>query len=152
VALKTAIISLENIKRILEFYHQNQLKIMNKKVLVIDDEIINLNLFKILLRNFDITLTTAQSGNEGIAYHKENKFDLILVDYNMPILNGVQTLDILRNHDQINSTYTPILLFTAMESISIQAWKEFGFNEVLFKPIDKELLNTYINQYLFSNN
>jgi response regulator RpfG family c-di-GMP phosphodiesterase len=94
---------------------------MNKKVLVIDDEIINLNLFKILLRNFDITLTTAQSGNEGIAYHKENKFDLIL-------------------------------LFTAMESISIKAWKEFGFNEVLFKPIDKELLNTYINQYLFSNN
>jgi CheY-like chemotaxis protein len=70
----------------------------------------------------------------------------------MPILNGVQTLDILRNHDQINSTYTPILLFTAMESISIKAWKEFGFNEVLFKPIDKELLNTYINQYLFSNN
>jgi hypothetical protein len=39
-----------------------------------------------------------------------------------------------------------------MESISIKAWKEFGFNEVLFKPIDKELLNTYINQYLFSNN
>lgn len=124
---------------------------MIKRVLVIDDERMNLVLFKILLMNFDIALTTAQSGKEGKAYHVENKFDLILTDYNMPLLNGVQTLDIIREHDKSKNAYTPILLFTAFDTISIQAWKELGFNEAMFKPIDKELLETYINQYLFSN-
>jgi CheY-like chemotaxis protein len=124
---------------------------MNKRVLVIDDEIINLVLVKILLKNFDITVTTARSGMEGINYHKENKFDLILTDYNMPELNGVQTFNILKQHDKSENSYTPILLFTADASKSVLEWKEFGFNDVLFKPIDKDLLGSYINKYLFPN-
>ncbi|MCF8253714.1 MAG: response regulator [Bacteroidia bacterium] len=125
---------------------------MNNRILVIDDEKMNLLLFKSLLKSYEITLVTALSGKEGIEYHRENKFDLILTDYNMPLLNGVQTLDILRELDKSKNTYTPILLFTADESKSILSWKEYGFNEVLFKPINKELLETYIEQYLFSNN
>lgn len=53
----------------MEFYHQKSLKTMSKRILVIVDEIINLVLFKILLKDFDITLTTALSGMEGINYH-----------------------------------------------------------------------------------
>ncbi|MEI7979375.1 MAG: response regulator [Bacteroidota bacterium] len=124
---------------------------MSKRILVIDDEIINLVLFKILLKDFDITLTTALSGMEGINYHRENKFDLILTDYNMPTLNGVQTFDILKQHDKSKYTYTPILLFTADSTKSIAEWKDFGFNDVLFKPIDKDLLDTLIKKYLFPN-
>ena len=124
---------------------------MSKRILVIDDEIINLVLFKILLKDFDITLTTALSGREGINYHRENKFDLILTDYNMPTLNGVQTFDILKQHDKSKYTYTPILLFTADSTKSIAEWKDFGFNDVLFKPIDKDLLDTLIKKYLFPN-
>jgi CheY-like chemotaxis protein len=124
---------------------------MSKRILVIDDEIINLVLFKILLKDFDITLTTALSGMEGINYHRENKFDLILTDYNMPTLNGVQTFDILKQHDKSKYTYTPILLFTADSTKSIAEWKDFGFNDVLFKPIDKDLLDTLIIKYLFPN-
>jgi CheY-like chemotaxis protein len=124
---------------------------MSKRILVIVDEIINLVLFKILLKDFDITLTTALSGIEGINYHRENKFDLILTDYNMPTLNGVQTFDILKQHDKSKYTYTPILLFTADSTKSIAEWKDFGFNDVLFKPIDKDLLDTLIKKYLFPN-
>ena len=123
---------------------------MNKRILVIDDEIVNLVLFKILLKDFDITLTTALSGMEGINYHRENKFDLILTDYNMPQLNGVQTFDILRQHDKSKYTYTPILLFTADTTKSIAEWKDFGFNDVLFKPVNKDLLDTLIKKYLFT--
>jgi CheY-like chemotaxis protein len=125
---------------------------MNKRILIIDDEMMNLILFKGLFKNFDITLTTAQSGKEGIEYHRDRKFDLIITDYNMPLLNGVQTLDILREHDKVNNTHTPIFLFTAVESTNILTWKEFGFEEVLFKPINKELIETYIKEYLFPNN
>jgi CheY-like chemotaxis protein len=124
---------------------------MNKRVLVIDDERMNLLLFKGMLKNFDITLTTAISGSEGIDYHKENKFDLILTDFNMPLMNGVQTLNILREFDNSINTYTPIFLITAVDNKSISEWKEFSFDEVLFKPIDIELLKTSINQYLFPN-
>jgi len=135
----------------LEIFLQKQIKTMNKRVLVIDDERMNLLLFKGMLKNFDITLTTAISGSEGIDYHKENKFDLILTDFNMPLMNGVQTLNILREFDNSINTYTPIFLITAVDNKSISEWKEFSFDEVLFKPIDIELLKTSINQYLFPN-
>jgi CheY-like chemotaxis protein len=124
---------------------------MNKRVLAIDDERMNLLLFKGMLKNFDITLTTALSGSEGIDYHKENKFDLILTDFNMPLMNGIQTLNILREFDKSMNIYTPIFLITAVENKSISEWKEFSFDEVLFKPIDIDLLKTYLNQYLFPN-
>ena len=135
----------------MEIFLQKQIKTMNKRVLVIDDERMNLLLFKGMLKNFDITLTTAISGSEGIDYHKENKFDLILTDFNMPLMNGVQTLNILREFDNSINTYTPIFLITAVDNKSISEWKEFSFDEVLFKPIDIELLKTSINQYLFPN-
>ncbi len=124
---------------------------MNKRVLAIDDERMNLLLFKGMLKNFDITLTTALSGSEGIDYHKENRFDLILTDFNMPLMNGIQTLNILREFDKSMNIYTPIFLITAVENKSISEWKEFSFDEVLFKPIDIDLLKTYLNQYLFPN-
>lgn len=124
---------------------------MNKRVLAIDDERMNLLLFKGMLKNFDITLTSALSGSEGIDYHKENKFDLILTDFNMPLMNGIQTLNILREFDKSMNIYTPIFLITAVENKSISEWKEFSFDEVLFKPIDIDLLKTYLNQYLFPN-
>lgn len=122
---------------------------MNKKVLVIDDEEINLILFKIYLEKFNITITTAESGMEGINYHKENKFDLIVTDFNMPGLNGLQTLQILREHDDSKNVFTPILLYTANTLRSKQEWKMFGFNDVMFKPIQKELIIACINQHLF---
>lgn len=135
----------------METFLLKQIKTMSKRVLAIDDERMNLLLFKGMFKNFDITLTTALSGSEGIDYHKENKFDLILTDFNMPSMNGIQTLNILREFDRSMNTYTPIFLITAVDNKSITEWKEFSFNEILFKPIDIELLKTLINQYLFSN-
>ncbi len=125
---------------------------MNKRVLAIDDERMNLLILKNVLKNFDLTLITAESGKLGIDYHRENKFDLILTDYNMPSLNGVQTSSIIRENDKSKNMYTPIILITAIETKSILEWKEYSFDEVLFKPIDIDLLKAVVKQYLYEGN
>lgn len=125
-------------------------KLDGKKILVVDDNKLNLKVTKRLLEPFNVDVTLVESGEECIDKVKENNFDLIMLDQMMPGLNGEATLDKLK---QIENFSTPIIALTAdaMEGQK-EKYLSMGFNDYISKPIDKKELSRVLKEYLKDNN
>jgi len=116
------------------------------KVLVVDDLESNLYVVKGLLAFYDLHVETCESGQEAINKVAQGKeYDIIFMDYMMPVLNGTETMLQLREKG-----YTaPIIALTA-NAIVGQA-EEFikkGFDDFISKPIQTKILNLILNQYI----
>ena len=121
------------------------------KVLIAEDHPINQELLSMLLdergiKEYDV----ANDGKEAILNFKQNSYDLILMDINMPIVSGVGALkNILEVEKQENIPHTPIVALTAN---ALQGDRErflsLGFDEYLSKPIEEEELDKILRRYL----
>jgi len=120
---------------------------MSRKILVIDDEKDLCNLMKLNLENtgeFDVTM--AFSGQEGIALAKQDKFDLVITDYNMPDMNGEEVMDNLK---LINPSL-PVLLFSVYhdDDSTLSANIKNKSAGIIAKPIDHSQLHKTIRDVL----
>ena len=118
-----------------------------KKILIVDDNKINLKVASRLLQNYNVDTTQIDSGIECIDRIKNGEiYDLILLDDMMPKMSGVETLTNLK---QIEGFNMPVVALTAN---AIEGMKEkylaSGFDDYLAKPIDKLELNKIIVKYL----
>lgn len=108
-------------------------------VLAVDDMPINLKLLTTFLKNSKINLTTANSGSAAIEQCKTKEFDLILMDVQMPGMDGVQTTQHIRKISR--NMGTPIIALTAHAfNEDKQRFLSSGFDDFLPKPIDVECL------------
>ena len=118
-----------------------------KKVLVVDDNKLNIKVANKILKEFNLDIDSCESGFECIDKIKDNNtYDLILMDIMMPKMGGVETFKKLK---QIDSFNTPVVALTA-DAIEGKANKylEVGFNAYLSKPIDKIELNKVLDNIL----
>jgi len=111
-------------------------------VLVVEDYEANRMFVGIILENAGLTYDIAHDGVEAIKKFKENKYDLILMDENMPNLNGTEaTKEILRLEKEQGLSHTPIVSLTAN---ALKGDRELflasGFDDYLSKPIDPQKL------------
>ena len=109
---------------------------MNKRILVIDDFADIRNLFVRALEDTPYIVDTAATGAKGISLHKENNYDLIFLDLNMPGMNGIEVLHKIRKRDKD----VPVFIITALykefiEEINDANQKGLRF-EIANKPID----------------
>ena len=125
----------------------DEVKITNKKVLLVDDNKINLKVAERLLDTYGIEVESVDSGfaclekiNEG------NKYDLILLDDMMPKMSGVQTLKKLKTIPGFDIK-TVALTANALTGMR-EKYLQDGFDDYLAKPINKDELNKIINKYL----
>lgn len=117
------------------------------KVLIVDDNLINLKVATKLLESFKINIETCESGLICLDKINNNeKYDLILLDDMMPKLSGVETLQKLKEIDGFN---IPVIALTAN---AISGMKEKylsdGFNDYLAKPIDRQELQRVLEEFL----
>jgi signal transduction histidine kinase/DNA-binding NarL/FixJ family response regulator len=113
-------------------------------ILVVDDNPMNLNVIKGLLKATKAFVTTSSSGEDAIDKIKDNHFDVVLLDHMMPGLDGVETLQIIRKtHPNL-----PVYALTANSTAGEEYYKSKGFNGYLSKPIDSEVLEKTIMQHL----
>ena len=119
----------------------------NKRILVVDDNKVNLKVASRLLQDYHCIIDTLDSGQACI--DKINfgaLYDLILMDDMMPKMSGVETFHKLKEIEGFN---TPVIALTAN---AISGMKEKylseGFNDYLSKPIDKGELNKILNKFL----
>ncbi len=119
------------------------------KILVVDDNDINLKLAKIILTKNKAQVTTARSGKEGIKHIKEKSFDLIFMDLQMPGLDGYETTQRMRalEHDKGS-----IIIALTANAISKEKSKvlENGMDDLLIKPISESLMQDIVNKWLFN--
>lgn len=114
-----------------------------KRILVVEDNAMNQMVLKMILKkwlNTEVDFTN--NGEEALAALQETKYNIILMDLQMPIMDGYEaTIEIRKGNSGINDKNIPIIAVTAdvMESTKERV-KEIGMNHYLSKPIDKETL------------
>ncbi len=110
-------------------------------VLVIDDNPMNLIVFKSLVKQTKVRVDTANDGNEGIALALNKKYDIIFFDHMMPGKDGIETLAELRSHKDNPNILTPAICLTANAiSGARETYIAAGFDDYLSKPIDSAKL------------
>lgn len=119
----------------------------DKKVLIVDDNKMNLKVATRLLKNYNIITTEVLNGYEAINKIKNNeKYDLIFLDDKMPQKNGKETLNEFK---KIKGFDIPVIVLTAnvLEGMK-EKYIEEGFDDYLAKPINKEELKKILNKFL----
>ena len=119
-------------------------KLKNKNVLVVDDNILNRIAARRTMSNYGIIVTEVKDGQEAIDAIIEETFDIILMDIQMPVLDGIEATKIIREKLKIN---TPIIALTGSDSKEqIDLCLSIGMNAYIIKPFTKEtLLQTLLN-------
>ncbi|WP_049944847.1 hybrid sensor histidine kinase/response regulator [Butyrivibrio sp. AD3002] len=121
-------------------------------ILIVDDTQMNLEVIKGLLKPTQIQITTAISGAECIELFSANSYDLVFLDYRMPNMNGVETLNILKEKEPEKVANTPIISLTAN---AIQGDRErmiaAGFTDYLTKPVNIADMDDVLLKYLPEN-
>ncbi|MBP5331802.1 MAG: response regulator [Lachnospiraceae bacterium] len=112
------------------------------RMLIVDDVEVNIIVIRELLRETQIRIDSANSGDEAIAMCRENKYDLILLDHRMPKKDGIETYRELCGDTVFGmNTTTPVIMLTANALSGADAeYKNLGFADYLTKPIDSKEL------------
>ena len=119
------------------------------KILVVDDNEMNLKVFLGLLKNHGMQIDTAMSGKECLARIEKNAYHLIFMDHLMPEMDGVETLKLIRELKTNRSKDAIIIILTANAvSGTREMFLEEGFDDYLSKPIDVVKLEKMIQKYL----
>ena len=119
------------------------------KILVVDDNAMNLAVAQDLLRKTKLQIDVASSGGECLEMLKRKEYHLICMDHMMPVMDGVQTLHAIRELEDNPSRNIPVIALTANAVVGA---KEFylkaGFEDYLSKPIEPDKLEDILIQYL----
>ncbi len=118
----------------------------NAKVLVAEDNLMNQLLLKYLFKNWGFDIVIAKDGKETINLISDNDYDLILLDIQMPIIDGYGVAKWIR---ETKKSSVPIIAMTAhIMPTEIQKCKDAGMNDYLIKPIDEEKAIQLFNKYI----
>ncbi len=106
------------------------------RILVVDDVKMNLNVVRLLLKNTQIQIDLASSGEECLKYTLMKSYDIILMDHMMPIMDGIEALHKVREQADGLNTDTPVVALTANALVGAQEmYLEEGFVSYLSKPV-----------------
>ncbi|MDN5216899.1 response regulator [Fulvivirgaceae bacterium BMA12] len=122
---------------------------LNTKILVADDTVTMRLIVSQLLKGWNYDYTIVADGLEALKKLNTERFDLILMDLDMPVMDGITATKKIRNHTDENTRNIPIIAISF--SITRENRAELlalGMNDCLSKPINPAILKTKIEQYL----
>lgn len=124
------------------------------KILVVDDKEENLIATRRILQKTNVDIVTAMSGNEALTKLLHEEFALILLDIQMPEMDGFEVASLIKTNDSINTP--PIIFLTAIynDSEFVNRAAELGAVDYIFKPINPNILLSKVSVYieLYSQN
>ena len=128
----------------------SNLSLENKKVLLVEDNEFNRIVAQNSLKYFKCIVVEAINGVDALEKIKQNNFDVILMDVQMPIMDGIEATTIIREELKIN---TPIIALTANAfKTEIEKFKSVGINDYLTKPFDENVLYKAIVKAISQHN
>ncbi len=120
-----------------------------EKVLLVDDNQVNLIVARKFLTQWNLEITMARNGKEAVDLVSKNTFDLVLMDLQMPEMNGYDAAKTIR---EMNGSYyknLPIIALTASALLEVkEKVRKYGMNDSVTKPFVPAILNATIARYL----
>lgn len=130
-----------------KIYHQS-FEAPDVNVLAVDDVELNLIVFENLLKETKMKIDLADSGAAALEKCEEKHYDIIFMDYMMPEMDGIQTLEKLKSMDTPNNN-TPVIVLTADALAGVrEKYIRAGFKDYVSKPIDGINLEKTLIRYL----
>ena len=132
---------------------EKESKKLNGHILIVEDNKANQMYIKIILKKMNLTFDIAFNGLEAVEKFKnskQNQYDVVLMDENMPVMNGIEaTKQILEYEKQNNLSHTPIIALTANAlKGDRERFLSAGMDEYMTKPVDKKKLNEVLSNFL----
>ena len=123
-----------------------------KRILVVDDNDVNLEIATFLLENHGAECLVAHNGRECLDVYLAREagfFDMILMDVRMPVMNGYETTKAIRATNKADAMTVPIVAMTAnaFTEDKRKCWSA-GMNDHIAKPIDVEVMLETIGRYI----
>jgi len=121
---------------------------LQQNILLVDDRSENLMLLEAILEGKHRTIFKATSGNEALDLLLEHEMALVLLDVQMPEMDGFKTAELMRN--EVGSRHIPILFVSAMSTEDAQIFKgyEAGAVDYILKPLNPAILSAKVNVFL----
>jgi len=114
------------------------------KVLLVEDNLINVKIAQKIMGHWGVDVEVAENGKVGVEKFLENKYDVILMDLSMPIMDGYEATTIIRMHDKM----IPVVALTASASFGyLDRALQIGINEYIIKPFNPKELNMKLRKY-----
>lgn len=126
------------------------LNLSGKSILVAEDNVFNQYLIESILQKWGVEVSIAENGQKAIELLEGNSYDLILMDFQMPVKDGIETTRAIRNELDLKIPIIGLSANTIEESIKESL--EAGMDGYVSKPIDRELLKKEIGKLLYSSN
>jgi len=114
-------------------------RLAGRRILVVDDNALNLEVASEFLSLVGVISETASNGREAIARLEQDRFDAVLMDVHMPVMNGLEAIREIRKRPEWQAL--PVIALTAQASVEDEmASRSAGMNSHLTKPLDETLL------------
>jgi CheY-like chemotaxis protein len=129
-----------------------------KRILIVDDDEISYLTIKQFISDSVQVVDLAIDGKEALEMIAANQYDLILMDIEMPIMNGYEATKIIRTGNSTNITKSivvnynkvPIIAITSLDAnISKERALFFGMNDFIHKPFTRDIINNIIDKWFF---
>ncbi len=129
--------------------HQRISRFDGLHILVAEDNIINQKLIRSTLENFGIQVTIASNGEEAVSLRKQNAYDLIFMDVQMPVMNGMEATKQILEYEQTHKlVHIPIVALTANAlKGDREKYLSSGMDDYTPKPLKIDLIKEIIRRY-----
>lgn len=121
----------------------------SKKILVGEDSSVILNLTRSILSFEQYQMKAAKNGKQVLDMLEKEDFDLILMDLNMPVLDGATCTKMIRELDDETKSKLPIIAITGnMNNYTMYEFRKLGFDDFIQKPLDYDKLLATVKKLL----
>lgn len=121
----------------------------NKTVLLVEDNLVNQKLATLLLQQLGLAVDVVDSGQKAILAVQKQLYAMILMDCQMPDMDGFETTKAIRKLEALRGTYTPIVAVTALAMVGDrERCIAVGMDDYISKPIDRQMLKIKLNHWL----
>ncbi|MBN1111417.1 MAG: response regulator, partial [Bacteroidales bacterium] len=128
---------------------KKSVQLKDSNILLVEDNLINQKIMQISLQNIVGNIDIANNGREALDKFDKKRYDLILMDVQMPIMDGIKTTIKLREIESMTNTHTPIIAITANALMGDrESCIEAGMDDYMSKPFQLQDLIDKMNHYL----
>lgn len=138
-----------NVEELLEEQKLLEFTAPEAHVLVVDDNELNLEITKAMLEIYDMQISLADSGIKAVEMAKDNKYDIIFMDYMMPEMDGITAMKRIREERNDITREQAIVSLTADAIVGMrEEMKREGFSDYISKPVERAALEKILLMFL----